>query len=80
MINAFQDLLQIEPDIFKELDLDDLISNTTTQNKGKAVSRRKNTTGLVQVGLGVVEEEKDEEILEVRISAQGRIICNTRKM
>ena len=80
LINAFQDLLRIEPDIFKELDLDDLVSNTTIQNKGKGISRKKNTTGSIQVGLGVVEEEKEEEILEVRVSSRGRIICNTRKM
>ena len=80
LINAFQDLLQIDPDLFKELDLNDLVSNTTIQNKGKAVFRKKNITELVQVGLGVVEEEKEEEILETWISSQGRIIRNTRKM
>ena len=80
MINAFQDLLRIELDIFEELDLDDLVLNTTIQNKGKGLSRKKNTTGSVQVGLGVVEEEKEEEVSEVRISSRGRIIRNTRKM
>ena len=29
LINAFQDLFRIEPDIFEEQDLDDLISNIT---------------------------------------------------
>ncbi len=52
LINAFQDFIQIEPDIFEELDLDDLVSNTPIQNKGKGVSRKKNTTRSVQVGLG----------------------------
>ncbi len=28
LINAFQDLLRIEPDMFEELVLDDLVSNT----------------------------------------------------
>ena len=50
------------------------------QNKEKGVSRQKNTTGSVQVGLGVVEEEKEEEVLEVQISSRGCINCKTRKM
>ncbi len=37
LINAFQDLLQIEPDVFKELALDDLVSNTSILNKEKGV-------------------------------------------
>ena len=52
LINAFQDFIQIEPDIFEELDLDDPVSNTPIQNKGKGVSRKKNITRSVQVGLG----------------------------
>ena len=78
--NAFRDLLRIEPDVFEELVLDGLISNTVIQNKGKGISKRKNTAGSVQVGLEVVEEEKEEKVSEVRVSTRGRIIRNTRKM
>ena len=80
LINAFQDLLRIEPDVFEELVLDDLVSNTPIQNKGKGIPRRKNIIGSVQVGLGTMEEEREEEVLEVLISLRGRIIRNTRKM
>lgn len=41
LINTFQDLFQINPDIFEELDLDDLILNTISQNKRKAIFRKK---------------------------------------
>lgn len=47
LIKAFQDLLQIDLDIFKELDFDKLIPNTTIQNKAKAISRMKNLIELV---------------------------------
>ncbi len=33
LINAFQDLFRIEPDVFKELVLDDFVSNTHIRNK-----------------------------------------------
>ncbi len=78
--NAFQDLFCIEPDIFEELVLDGLVSNTLIQNKEKGIPKRKNTAGSVQVGLEVVEEEKEEKVSEVWISKRGRIICNNRKM
>ncbi len=78
--NAFQELLCIELDVFKELVLDGLISNTLIQNKRKGIPQKKNTTGSVQVELKMVEEEKKEKVLEVRVSTQGRIICNARKM
>lgn len=65
LINVFQDLFQIEINIFKEQDLDDLVSNTTFQNKKKYVSKRKNSTRLIQVKLGLVEKKKQKEILEV---------------
>ena len=45
-------LVQIE-----DLVLDDPVSYMPAQNKGKVVSRRKNTTGSIQVGLEVLEEE-----------------------
>ncbi len=80
LINAFQDLLRIEPDVFEELVLDDLVSNTPIQNKRKIPPRRKNITGLVQVGLETIEEKREKEVWEVWISSRGRIICNTRKM
>ena len=83
LINAFQDLLQIKPDIFEELDLNDLVSNTPIQNKKKGVSGKKNTTRSVQVVLRVVKEEKKEKkenVLEVQINSRGCIIRNTRKM
>lgn len=77
---AFQDFLRIALEIFKETFLDDLVPNTPVQNKGKGVPRRKNTAGTIQVGLGTVEEEREEEISEDRISSRGRIILNTCKM
>ena len=79
LVSAFQDLLRIGPDVFEELVSDDLVFNTHIQNKEKGVPRRKNTTGSVQVGLRV-EKEREEEISEIRMSSQGRIIPNTRKM
>lgn len=66
--------------VFEELVLDDLISNAPIQNKGKDIPRRKNTTGLVQVGLETVEEEGEEKVSEIPISTRARIIRNTRKM
>ena len=80
MINAFQDFLQIEPDVFEGLVLDGLVSNTPIQNKKKCVPRRKNITESVQVGLETMEKDRKEEVLEVQISSRGRIICNTCKM
>ena len=80
MIIAFQDLLQIEPDLFEDLVLDDSVSYTPDQNKGKGVPRRKNTIGSIQAGLEVLEKEREEEVLEVWISSRVRIIRNTRKM
>ncbi len=80
LINAFQDLLRIEPEVFEELVLDDFVSNTPIQNKKKGVHRRKNITVSVQVELETMEEEREEEVLEVRISLQGRIIRNTCKI
>lgn len=35
--NAFQDLLRIAPDLFEELVMDDLVSNTSVRGKGKKV-------------------------------------------
>ena len=60
LVNAFQDLLQIEPDLFEDLVLDDLVSYTPAQNKGRGVSRRKNTTGSIQAGLELLEEREEE--------------------
>ena len=80
LVNAFQDLLQIEPDLFEDLVLDDPVSCTPAQNKGKGVSRRKNTTGSIQAALEVLEEEREKEVSEIRISSRGRIIRNTCKM
>ena len=37
LINAFQDLLQIEPDLFEDLVVDDPVSYKPAQNKGKGV-------------------------------------------
>ena len=50
------------------------------QNKGKGIPQRKNIAGSVQVRLEVVEKEKEEKVSEIRISMQGRIIRNTRKI
>lgn len=74
MINEFQDLLRTEPDVFEELDLDDLVPNTPIQNKGKDVPRKKNTTRSVHVGLGTVEGKREEKVSEIWNSLQGRII------
>ena len=79
LINAFHDLLQIEPDLFEDLILDDPVSYTPAQNKGKGVPRRKNTTGSIQARLEVLEEEGEEEVSKTRISSRGRIIRNSRK-
>ena len=79
LINAFYDLLQIEPDLFEDLILDDPVSYTPAQNKGKGVPRRKNTTGSIQARLEVLEEEGEEEVSKTRISSRGRIIRNSRK-
>ncbi len=79
-INAFQDLLQIEPDLFEDFVFDDPVSYTPAQNKEKSVFRRKNTTGSIQAGLEVLEEEREEEVSKIHISSRGRIIRNTRKM
>ena len=80
MIDAFQDLLRIELDIFEEPVLDDLELNTLIQNKEKDIPSSKNTTGSVQVGLGTVEEEKEGNVSEVRTGTRGRMIRDTRKM
>ena len=61
-MNAFQDLLQIEPDAFEDPVLDSLRPNTLIQNKEKGVSKRKNTTGSVQIGLESMEEERKEKV------------------
>lgn len=74
---AFQDLLRISPDIFE---LDDLLSKKPVPAKGEGLSKGKNTTGPVKSGLGMVEEGREEEILDDRISSRGSIIRNTRKM
>lgn len=50
------------------------------QNKGKDISKKKNTTGLIQVRLGIVKKEKNEKFSEILISMQNYIICNTHKM
>ncbi len=78
--NAFHDLLQIIPDIFEEIVVGSLGSKTSARNKGNGVSRKKNTTGLVQGGVELVGEGEKEKVLEVRVSTRGRIIRNTRKM
>ncbi len=57
-INALQDHLQIEPDLFEDLVLDDLVSYTPAQNKEKGVFSRKNTIESIQAGLEVLEEER----------------------
>lgn len=78
--DAFQDLLQISPNIFEETIPGNLGLKITAQNKGKGVSRKKNTTGLVQGDIELIEEGEEEEVLDVRVSSRGRIIRNTRKM
>ncbi len=77
--DAFQDL-QISPNIFEETVLGDPGLQLPVQNKGKGVSRKKNTTGLEQGDVELIEERREEEVLEVRVSSRGRIIRNTRKM
>ncbi len=54
LINAFQNLLRIQLDVFEELVLNDLISNTLIRNKEKGISKRKNITWSVQVGFGTI--------------------------
>ncbi len=79
-MNTFQHLLQMEPDLFEDLVLDDQASYTPAQNKGKGVFQKKNNTGSIQAELEVLEEGKEEEASKIRISSQDRIIRNTRKM
>ncbi len=50
LINAFQDLIQIEPDIFEELNLDDLIPNTSIQNQKKMYLEEKILLGQNKLG------------------------------
>lgn len=78
--DAFQDLLQISPNIFEETVSGDLGLNLPAQNKGIGVSRKKNTTGWVQGDVELIEEGREEEISDVRVSSRGRIIRNTRRM
>ena len=78
--DAFQDFLQISPNIFEETVLGDPGLKLLVQNKGKSVSRKKNTTRLVKGDVELIEERREEEVLEVRVSSRGRIIRNTRKM
>ena len=56
---CFQDLLQISPDNFEEVFLADLVPKKLVPAQGKGVSNRKNTTELIQSGLGVVEKERE---------------------
>ncbi len=78
--DAFQDFLQISPNIFEETVLGDPGLKLLVQNKGKSVSRKKNTTRLVKGDVELIEERREEEVLEVRVSLRGCIIRNTRKM
>lgn len=61
MINIFQNLIQIELDLFEELVLDNLVSNTLIQNKKICIVKKKNTIGSVQIGFKTIEEEKKEK-------------------
>ena len=78
--DAFQDLLRITPDIFQETFVGGLGLKIPAQNKGKGVPTKKKTTGLVQGDVGLMEEVREEEVLQVRVNTRGRIIRNTRKM
>ena len=48
--NAFQDLLQIEPDLFEDLVLDDPVSYMPAQNKGKVHLKGKIPLGQYRLG------------------------------
>ncbi len=78
--NAFSNLLQITPDIFEERVTGDLGSKTSARNKEKGASRIIKITGLVKDDRELVEKEEKGKVLEIRVSTQGRIICNTCKM
>ena len=78
--NAFHDLLQITPHIFKETVKGDLRFKKTALNKGKCISRKKNITVLIQCDMEIVGKGEKEEVLEVRVSSRGRVIRNTRKL
>ena len=78
--NAFYDLLQITPDIFAKTVIGDPKSKTPIQAKGKGVSKKKNTAGLVQDDRKLVEKKEKEKVLGVWVNTRGRIICNTSKM
>ena len=45
LIDSFQDLLRIGPDVFEELVSDDLVLNTPIRNEEKDVPSRRYTTG-----------------------------------
>ena len=77
--NAFYDL-QITPDIFEETVIGDLRPKSSARNKGKGVSRKKNTAGLVQDDRELVEKGEKEKVLEVRVGTRGRIIRNACKI
>ena len=78
--NAFHDLLQITPHIFEETVEGDLGFKKTALNKGKCISRMKNTSELAQGDVEIVGKGEKEEVLEVRVSSRGRVIRNTRKL
>lgn len=53
---AFQDFLQISPNIFEKTVLGDQDLKLPVQNKEKSASRKKNTIGLVKVNFGLGDE------------------------
>ena len=79
VISAFQDLLQISPDIFQEFVRKSVIKKPVLA-KEKSECNMEKTPGLIESEWEIVEKEREEEILNVEISTHGRIIRNTRKM
>lgn len=64
--SAFRDLLKIYADILRSLFWTIWYQKKPVPAKEKSVSKRTNTTGLIQNRLGVVEKEKGEVNLDVR--------------
>lgn len=52
LINAFQDIFQIRPDIFKKLVLEYLVLNTPIWNKEKGIPKKKILLGKYRLGWG----------------------------
>lgn len=74
--DAFLDLLLITADIFEETVVSDLGLKIHVQIKGKGVSRKKKTIGLVYGDVELVEEGGRRKISSLGLFARPSYICN----